>query len=222
MEGLSRSAMARRLGISRNTVAKYADMEDFSPRPETCPMQARSRVEPYARVVDSWLRADRGMPRKQRHTARRVFDCLVAGQGFAGSYSSVRRWVRHWRQEHRAESEGFMEPDALPGSVGSISVRPGRPSLAWNGTCMYWLSHSRSRICGPPWRCRESCLTRCAGRCGIRMTRGSSPWTECVIRWAPGNATWACTWDCAPSTWRSVPPMAGASSPCPGSTGPVR
>lgn len=92
-------------------------------------MQARSRVEPYARVVDSWLRADRSMPRKQRHIARRVFDRLVAEQGFAGSYSSVQRWVKHWRQEHRAESEGFMELAWDPG-IGQVDFGQARASIA--------------------------------------------------------------------------------------------
>ena len=32
-EGVSRSDIARRLHLSRNTVAKYADMEDMSPAP---------------------------------------------------------------------------------------------------------------------------------------------------------------------------------------------
>jgi transposase len=117
MEGLSRSAIARRLGISRNTVTKYADMEDFSPRPGTRPGQSRSWVEPFSRVVDSWLRADRSMPRKQRHTARRVYGRLVAEQGFAGSYSSVRRWMKRWRETNWAESDGFVELDWAPGTA---------------------------------------------------------------------------------------------------------
>jgi hypothetical protein len=36
----------------------HADMEDFSPRPGTRPGERGSRVEPFSRVVDSWLRAD--------------------------------------------------------------------------------------------------------------------------------------------------------------------
>jgi hypothetical protein len=42
----------------------HVDMEDFSLRPEAWPERSRSRVEPFARLVDSWLRADRLMPRR--------------------------------------------------------------------------------------------------------------------------------------------------------------
>ena len=35
-------------------------------------------MEPHADVVAGWLESDRDRPRKQRHTARRVFDRLVA------------------------------------------------------------------------------------------------------------------------------------------------
>ena len=38
-------------------------------------------------------------PRKQRHTARRIYDRLVEERGFEGSYSTVRRFVRDWRLE---------------------------------------------------------------------------------------------------------------------------
>ena len=55
------------------------------------------------------------MPSKQRHTARRVFDRLVAEQGFTGSYSSVQRWVKHWRESNRAEADGYAELAWAPG-----------------------------------------------------------------------------------------------------------
>ena len=129
MEGLSRSAIARRLGISRNTVAKYADMEDFSLRPQTRSAQCRSRVEPFARVVDAWLRADRSMPSKQRHTARRVFDRLIAEQGFTGSYSSVQRWVKHWRESNRTEADGYAELTWAPG-VAQVDFGLARALIA--------------------------------------------------------------------------------------------
>lgn len=57
------------------------------------------------------------MPVKQRHTATRVYERLVAECGFTDSYSSVQRWVKRRRQEHRAQSDGFAELEWAPGSA---------------------------------------------------------------------------------------------------------
>jgi len=67
----------------------------------------------YAAIVDGWPDADVRMPVKQRHIATRVYERLVAECG----YSSVRRWVKRWRQEHRAQSDGFAELKWAPGSA---------------------------------------------------------------------------------------------------------
>jgi hypothetical protein len=44
-------------------------------------------------IVRAWLVADREVPRKQRHTARRVWQRLVAEYGAAVSESTVRAFV---------------------------------------------------------------------------------------------------------------------------------
>ena len=92
--GRSRSEIARVLHVSRDTVAKYADMEDMSP---AAPMSQR-RGGPALEGNEEWvagiLEADLGAPRKQRHTARRIYDRLVAERGYAGPYSTVQRLVR--------------------------------------------------------------------------------------------------------------------------------
>lgn len=51
------------------------------------------------------------MPRKQRHTARRVYARLVEEEGFEGSCSSVRRYVKRWREERRSDGDGYLELD---------------------------------------------------------------------------------------------------------------
>lgn len=92
--GRSRSEAARVLRVSRDTMAKYADMEDMSP---AAPMPQR-RGGPALEGNEEWvagiLEADLGAPRKQRHTARRIYDRLVAERGYAGSCSAVQRLVR--------------------------------------------------------------------------------------------------------------------------------
>lgn len=116
-KGLTHTQIARELGVSRTTVVKYAK-RDYSPVPPTGGTASRSLVAgEYARKADEWLEADRRMPRKQRHTARRVHERLVEECGFEGSYSSVPRWVKRWRQRHRGEAEGFSELEWAPGSA---------------------------------------------------------------------------------------------------------
>ena len=74
--GVSWRRIAKEVGVSRQTVRKYAQMEDCSPEPPMRPA-AVSKLDPYKPLIDKWLEADRFMPRKQRHTARRVYDRLV-------------------------------------------------------------------------------------------------------------------------------------------------
>lgn len=117
-QGLSHKEISRRLGVSRTTVVKYANHGDYSPRPSNAVRPGRSLVDDgYAAIVDGWPAADLRMPVKQRHTATRVYERLVVECGFTGSYSSVRRWVKRWRQEHRAQSYGFAELKWAPGSA---------------------------------------------------------------------------------------------------------
>ena len=91
-QGMPHARIARELGVDRGTVAKYARQEDCSPQPKRDRRFGR-KTDAYAALIDQMLEADRMMPRKQRHTARRIFDRLVAEHGFDGSYSVVRRYV---------------------------------------------------------------------------------------------------------------------------------
>ena len=117
-QGLGHREISRKLGVSRTTVVKYANHGDYSPKPLGSGHAGRSLVDAgYSAVVDGWPAADLRMPVKQRHTATRVYERLVAECGFTGSYSSVQRWVKRWRREHRMESDGFAELEWAPGSA---------------------------------------------------------------------------------------------------------
>ena len=125
-QGLSHREISRKLGVSRTTVARYADHGDYSPKPLGSGHAGRSLVDAgYSAVVDGWPAADLRMPVKRRHTATRVYERLVAECGFTGSYSSVQRWVKRWRREHRMESDGFAELEWAPGKRAG-RFRPGQ------------------------------------------------------------------------------------------------
>lgn len=82
--GCSGREIARSLVISRNTVAKCVGKGDFSPAPLVARGSRRPSIDPYAGTVRPWPGADAGAPRKQRHTARRACDGLVAEEGHGG------------------------------------------------------------------------------------------------------------------------------------------
>lgn len=109
IRGNSQRKIARDLHVSRNTVSKYVGA-DLSPAPPVRRRAGSPTMEPFAGIVASWLEADAGAPRKQRHTAKKVFDRLVAEHGFTGSQSTVERFVRDWRESREpSPTEGFLE-----------------------------------------------------------------------------------------------------------------
>lgn len=114
--------------MDRATVAKYADMDDMTPKP---PMDRRrgSKIDPYAALVDGWLEADRMLPRKQRHTAKRVHDRLRAETGYDGEYTTTLRYVRRWREANRSGSDGYGELVWAPG-VAQIDFGVAKARIA--------------------------------------------------------------------------------------------
>ncbi len=117
-QGMSRAQIARRLHVDRGTVAKYADMEDCSPKPKA-DRRYGSKIDPYAHLVDGWLEADRLLPRKQRHTIRRVHDRLLAETDYDGEYSTTMRYVHRWREANRGvpDREGYVRLEWAAGSM---------------------------------------------------------------------------------------------------------
>ena len=57
-------------------------MRQISPR--------RPKLEPYTGVIDRILEDDLGLPKKQRHTAKRIFERLGDEYGFGGGYITVK------------------------------------------------------------------------------------------------------------------------------------
>jgi transposase len=97
-EGLSIRALAERHGVHRRAVrqALAAPLPPPRKRPERRPAP---KLGPYRPLIDEWLKADREAPRKQRHTARRVWERLREEHGVEVSERQVRRYVRARRRE---------------------------------------------------------------------------------------------------------------------------
>ena len=109
-EGKSLREISRITGHSFETVQKYAQKENWSEDnlPDTEPT-SYPVLGKFIPIVDSWLEADRKVPRKQRHTAWRLFCRLRDEYGFTGSYSSVKRYVRKKKYVMKCALPGFVD-----------------------------------------------------------------------------------------------------------------
>lgn len=97
-EGLSIRELARRHGVHRRAVRQALD--SAVPPPKRAPRHRPApKLDPFKAVIDEWLAADLQAPRKQRHTARRVWQRLVAEHGADVSERQVDRYVAAKRRE---------------------------------------------------------------------------------------------------------------------------
>ncbi|MCK9470091.1 MAG: IS21 family transposase [Porticoccaceae bacterium] len=90
---MSQREASRHFGISRDTVRK---MMAYSVPPgyrRQAPVR-RPKLDAFIAIIDRWLEADRAVPRKQRHTAKRVFDRLRDEHGFTGGYTIIKDYMR--------------------------------------------------------------------------------------------------------------------------------
>ena len=132
LEGVtSQRAAAKRLGISRNTVKKYWegnavpwDRKEYSRDPA---VMTTDVVQFITSCLDE---DDRERVKKQRHTARRIYQRLVEEYGFTGSESSVRNVVHDMRAA-RKETKVFVPLKFAPGEA--VQIDWGEATVYMNG-----------------------------------------------------------------------------------------
>lgn len=101
-------AIALRTGHSRNTVRKAlrGTFRTYQPRAQ----QPYPVLGPFLTIIDTWLHDDLQHPRKQRHTAERIYQRLVAELGYRGCASTVRRYVREAKMRLGSGSRAVFIP----------------------------------------------------------------------------------------------------------------
>lgn len=102
--------IARRLGISRNTVRRYLRAETIEPA--YADRRAPSSLDKYALKLSAWLKTETTKSRKQRRTLKQMHIELCA-LGFEGSYDRVAAFARQWKMDRLARvnlaSKGTIE-----------------------------------------------------------------------------------------------------------------
>lgn len=91
-DGLSRREAAKQFGVHRNTVSKMLQFS-IPPGYRRRERPVSKKLGPHMAWIDTVLEGDRSVHKKQRHTARRIYDRLRDERGFSGGYTIVREYV---------------------------------------------------------------------------------------------------------------------------------
>lgn len=118
LEGMSQRQIAATLHISRNTVKKYWDGNSVPWERKVYSRQPCILTQEVVAFVKKCLEEDsRSKSKKQHHTAKRIYDRLVAEWGFTGGETTVRRLVKELREK---QQEAFVPLAFPPGDALQI------------------------------------------------------------------------------------------------------
>lgn len=119
LHSMSIRALARKYHVHRRVVR--AALRDAVPAPRKKTERPAPILGPFKATIVEWLEADRKAPRKQRHTARRIWSRLREEFGCLAAESTVRREVaRIRRQIGLVEGEAFVPQLHLPGEEAEV------------------------------------------------------------------------------------------------------
>ena len=126
VEGLSQRKAAKEAGVSRHTVRR-ALADSAPPKYKLTKPRPRPALGPVEPVIVEILRTDETQPKKQHHTARRIYIRLREEYGFRGSESSVRRCVARLRQKTPSV---FVPLEYEPGAEAQVDFGEAEVILA--------------------------------------------------------------------------------------------
>ena len=109
VEAVSIWQAARMFNLHRNTVNKMLEASVPLGYQRQQPPR-RPKLDPYTPIIEQILQADQARPKKQRHTAKRIFERLKEEHGFSGQYTIVKDYVRQRRTSTREMFVPLVHP----------------------------------------------------------------------------------------------------------------
>lgn len=112
-KNVSKRQILRETGMHWKTLEKILE-HSFPPSYQRSKPPVKSKIGPYLKRVREILETDKSMPKKQRHTAKRIWERLEKEEGFTGKYTTVKDAVREIK---KTSKEVFMPLKQPPGEA---------------------------------------------------------------------------------------------------------
>ena len=100
VQGESISAIARDLGLARNTVKRALKFEGEAYEYQRV-RQPMPKLGSFVATLEAWLEAEETLPARERRTAQRLYEGLCL-EGYTGAVDAVRRYAAIRFRGHRA------------------------------------------------------------------------------------------------------------------------
>jgi transposase len=126
VEGESKRSIQRRYGLHWDTLEKILGHAE-PPGYRLSRPRVKRKIGPYLAIIHQIIEDDKAEHRKQRHTAKRIFDRLRAEYGFDGGYTIVKDAVREYRLRQK---EVFVP---LRHDPGEAQTDYGRAQIDYKG-----------------------------------------------------------------------------------------
>lgn len=119
-EGKNITQISQETGRDRKTVRYYLEKEDWNEEDNIAFQEPEfPKLTPYKAEIDQWLMDDRKARKKQRHTAKRVFNRLIEkySNSFDCSYRTVAGYVAAKKKEIFGKKAGHLPLEHIPGEA---------------------------------------------------------------------------------------------------------
>jgi transposase len=104
---LSLHEIAKRTGLSRNTIRSWLRKPKDVSAPKYRRREGLGKLTAFSEVVEQALKADAHRSKQQRRSAKALFTQIKA-HGYRGGYSQLTAFIRHWRGREGKAPHAFV------------------------------------------------------------------------------------------------------------------